>query len=52
MEAPDSDFPFTTQKILKLFIENNYKFNLYINDENIIFIRSDTDWKPRSITNY
>jgi len=52
MEAPDSDFPFTTQKILKLFIENNYKFNLYINGENIIFIRSDIDWKPRSITNY
>ena len=52
MEVPDSDFPFTTQKILKLFIENNYKFNTYINGENLIFIRSDIDWKPRSIINY
>ena len=30
MEVPDSDFPFTTQKILKLFIENNYKFNKFV----------------------
>jgi FkbM family methyltransferase len=52
MEVPDSDFPFTTQKILKLFIENNYKFNTYINGENLIFIRSDINWKPRSIINY
>jgi len=52
MEAPDSDFPLTTQKILKLFIKNNYKFNTYINGENLIFIRSDVDWKPRSIINY
>ena len=52
MEAPDSDFPFTTQKILKLFIENNYNFNTYINGENLIFIRSDIDWKPRNIINY
>ena len=52
MEVPDSDSPLTTQKIFKLFIENNYKFNTYINGENIIFIRSDIDWKPRSIINY
>ncbi len=52
MEVPDSDFPFTTQKILKLFIENNYKFNTYINGENLIFIRSDINWKPRSIISY
>ena len=52
IEVPDSDFPFTTQKILKLFIENNYKFNTYINGENLIFIRSDINWKPRSIINY
>jgi len=52
MEAPDSDFPLTTQKILKLFIENNYNFNTYINGENLIFIRSDIDWKPRNIINY
>ena len=52
MEVPDSDFPLATQKILKLFIKNNYKFNTYINGENLIFIRSDVDWKPRSIINY
>ena len=52
MEAPDTDFPLTTQKILKLFIENNYEFNAYVNGENIIFIRADIDWKPRSIINY
>ena len=52
MEVPDNDFPLTTQKILKLFIENNYEFNTYINGENLIFIRSDIDWKPRSIINY
>jgi FkbM family methyltransferase len=52
MEVPDTDFPLTTQKILKLFIENNYEFNAYVNGENIIFIRADIDWKPRSIINY
>ena len=52
MEVPDNDFPFTTQKILKLFIRNNYKFNTYVNGENLIFVRSDIDWKPRSIINY
>jgi FkbM family methyltransferase len=52
MEVPDNDFPFTTQKILKLFIRNNYKFNTYVNGENLIFIRSDIDWKARSIINY
>jgi FkbM family methyltransferase len=52
MECPDSDAPQTTRKIFKELEDSKFLFNTYIHGENLVLVRSDFDWKPRSISNY
>ena len=52
MEAPDNDSPLSTQEIYRVFDAANYKFNTYVSGENLVFVRSDMDWKARTIEIY
>jgi|TARA_B110000259_G_C13953731_1_gene377844 FkbM family methyltransferase len=52
VECPDNDAPFTTSLMFRNFDKFNYKFNTYIHGENLICVRSDLDWKPRSVERY
>ena len=52
METPDYDSPLSTQEIYRVFDAANYKFNTYVHGENLVFVRSDMDWKPRTIEIY
>lgn len=52
IECPDGDSPLATSLIFKKLEEACYKFNTYLNGENLILIRSDLDWLTRSIEIY
>ena len=52
MECPDSDKSFATQLIFDRLTRYDFKFNTYINGENLVLVRSDRDWVPNSIELY
>ena len=52
IECPDGDSPLATSLIFKIFNDAGYTFNTYVNGENLILVRSDLDWLPRSIELY
>jgi len=52
IECPDGDSPLATSKMFKIFNDAGYTFNTFINGENLILVRSDLDWLPRSIELY
>lgn len=52
MEVPDSDAPLSTRQIFRVFDTAEYTFNTYVHGENLVLVRSDLDWKPRSIETY
>ncbi|MES9955625.1 MAG: FkbM family methyltransferase [Sedimenticola sp.] len=52
IECPDSDEPFTMQKIFHSLIRNKINVNTYVNGENIVMVRDDLDWKPKNILHY
>jgi len=52
VECPDNENPFTTEKIFRNLNSFGFKFNTYVNGENLVLIRDDLDWKPRLIEIY
>ena len=52
MECPDNDNPFTSEKIFQNLNSFGFKFNIYVNGENLVLIRDDLDWRPRFIEVY
>lgn len=52
LETPDYESPGLTSKIFQILNRNNLNFNLYINGENLVFIKENLDWLPRFIEKY
>lgn len=49
MEMPDNDNPGSFQRIMETFFSLNLQFNTYINGENIVLIRNDSDLKMKYV---
>jgi FkbM family methyltransferase len=49
MELPDNDNPGTFQRIMETFFSKNLQFNTYINGENIVLIRRESDLKMKYV---
>jgi FkbM family methyltransferase len=52
VEAPDTDSQLCTIEIFKIFRQAGFTFNTYISGENLVLIRSDVNWKCRSVERY
>ena len=52
IECPDAQSPLTTAFMYRNFDISGFKFNTYINGENLVLVRKDIDWMPRFIEIY